>query len=296
MAYRIASGKHTREVILGESVPELFMSDRDIILSSFYEARGAGDRLRISDLIDARSISNDTAGHSTKKRRVTKSIAPTDEEFSRLDEQFLAKRIWREAGPDWTCPCCDRNKKEICRKSNRDNWTAGINRFTIFIDETDIESLKRRQHSARSSKIIGGERGTLICHDCRNVVAELQRRAPGFNEYSLTVDNIRTLVDQPAPNAPHVIDFDLAKTVVLENAELEEAIEDYVRHKSISEHFGIELLKLETLPNIPRSEAVRILGYEYSKEHGVSLEDGDAQIEWYLSEARRFSEQYKSRH
>ncbi len=295
MAQRAANGRHQREVILGESVPELFVFERDIILSRFTEALGAGHRLRISDLIDARSISNDTAGHSAKERRATKSVAPTDEEFSRLDEQMQAKRTWREAGPSWTCPCCDRSKREICRKSNRNNWTAGINRFSVFIDEADIDSLTRRQQSARSSRIIGSEQAVLICHDCRNVVAELQRRASGFTECSLTVDDIRTLVGQPAPNGSHIVDFDQAITIALANRELEDAIEDYNCHKSISLQFDLELVKLTTLPTITRDKAAQILGCEYSKEHGVSLEDGDAQIEWYLSEARRFGEQYKQR-
>jgi hypothetical protein len=217
MAQRIASGRHRRDVAPGQRLLGP-IQERDIVYRLFAAAVPPGYRHRLGTLIEARSVANDSAGRSTKPKRKALIRPPTDNEFGAVEAAQGETRTWMKAGPDWLCACCGRSKREICRKSNRGKWTARIHRVIEFDPEADDECLYRRRKVDSSQLIIGSYRRILICQDCRNVTAELLRRKDGFDEQSLTFENVRELAEDAAPHAPHEVDFDEATMMAIANA------------------------------------------------------------------------------
>lgn len=286
MAQRIASGRHRREVAPGQ---RLFgpLQERDIIYRLFTAATPPDYRHRLGALIEARSVCNDSAGRSPKPKRKAAVRSPTDGEFAAVEAVQGETKTWTQAGPDWLCPCCGRSKREICRKSNRGRWTARIHRVVEYVLEDDDESLVRRRSLTPSQIIIGSYRQILICHDCRNVTAELSRRKAGFDEQSLTLDDLRELVGNATPHSPHAVDFEQATAMAIANVPLREAIESYREHHSRAIEVLTEVKGTMKLMSWSWSKARDIVGFELAKTHGWELEEGDAHADWLLREARR---------
>ena len=291
MAQRIAAGRHRREIAPGQS---LFgpIEERDLIHRLFSEASPKGYVFRLARHIEARSVSYDSAGQSPVVKRKPGGRAPNDAEFAAVEEQQRETKGWMLAGPDWRCPCCDRSKREICRKSNKGGWTATIHRFTTYEAEDREESLYWRRRESSSDIIIGATREALICHDCRNIVAELQRRKPGLTPQCLTCEDFRVLVGGGAPHTPHMIDYDLAATMAIANAPLLEAIEDFNNHRVKALQTFAEAREIMNLMSWTWRKACEIIGFEFAKANGLELEEGDALAEWMLSEGRRFRENF----
>lgn len=286
MAQRIAGGRHRREVAPGQRLLGP-IQERDIVYRLFAAAVPAGYRHRLGSLIETRSVCNDSAGRSPKPKRKAIARPPTDSEFAAVEASQAETKTWIEAGSDWTCPCCGRSKREICRKSNRGKWTARIHRVVEYVHEDDEESLARRRPDAASQIVIGSYRKVLICHDCRNVSAELQRRRAGFHEQSLTLDDVRDLVEGAVPHALHEIDFERATAVAISNASLLEAIDDFEDHRTRAFEVLADYKGMIKLMSWSGAKAREIIGYEFAKAKGWELEEGDDHAEWLLAEARR---------
>jgi hypothetical protein len=243
--------------------------------------------------IEARSVSYDSAGQSATTKQKASGQAPTDAEFAMVEAQQRENKTWGLAGPNWRCACCDRSRREICRKSNKGVWTARIHRIAEYESEERVESLIWRRPDARSQIVIGSYKHVLICHDCRNIVAETQRRKPGLTEHSLTVENLRDLVGGGTPHTPHSIDYDLAISMAIANAPLLEAIDDYSDHRSKAIQTQAEAKELMRLMNWDWQQARNIIGYEHAKANNLELEEGDAFADWLLAEGRRFLEEFR---
>ncbi|MGH6712090.1 MAG: hypothetical protein ACREEK_24370 [Bradyrhizobium sp.] len=285
MAQRIASGRHRREVAAGR---RLFaqIQERDLIYSLFSRAAPDGYRHRLGAMIEARSTANDSAGRSLRAKRKAQARPPTDAEFAEIDHKQQEHKPWVLAGVDWICPCCDRSKREICRKSNRGLWTAHIHRVCEYEREDRDESLVRRRVRATSQIVIGSHRH-LLCQDCRNVTSEVLRRTTGLTEDILPLADLQQLVGGAMPHAVHDIDFDQAIAAAIGNKPLIEAIEDYRDHRSRSLEALTDVKRLMKLMGWPWHQARDIIGYEYAKSNDIDLEDGDAQADWLLDEAAR---------
>lgn len=286
MAQRIASGRHRREVAPGQRLLGP-IQERDIVYRLFAAATPPGYRHRLGTHIEARSVSRDSSGQSPKPKRKAIVRPPTDSEFAAVAAAQGETKTWSQAGPDWLCPCCDRSKREICRKSNRGSWTARIHRVVDYVREDDDESLARRRAVASSQIIIGSYRRILICHDCHNVTAELLRRKAGFDEQSLTLEDLRELVGSVMPHSPHQVDFDQATAMAIANAPLREAIEDYEDHRSRAIEVWADVKGTMKLMGWSWSKARDIVGYELAKAYGWELDEGDAHADWLLREAHR---------
>jgi hypothetical protein len=285
MAQRIASGRHRRQVAAGERLIS-YMQDRDIIYDLFLRASPDKRRVGLANTIEARSTSNDSAGNSPKPRRKPRGDTPTDAEFAEIDRKNQEHKPWVIAGNDWLCPCCDRSKREICRKSNRGLWTAHIHRVCEFEPEEDAGNLWRRRTRATSQVIIGSHTNKLVCQDCRNIIAEVKRRTPGLTENNLTIDNVRLLVVVAAPHMPHEVDWEHAIMLALGNRSLIDAIDDYYGHRTNAYDTVREIKELIEM-GYSRQKARDILGYEHAKANDIDLEEGDAHIDWLLDEAER---------
>ncbi|MFG1307276.1 hypothetical protein V5F34_24440 [Xanthobacter autotrophicus] len=286
MAQRIAGGRHRREVAPGQRLLGP-IQDRDIIYRLFTAAVPPGYQHRLGMRIEARSVSNDSAGQSPKPKRKAIVRPPTDSEFAAVEAAQGETKTWVQAGPDWLCPCCNRSKREICRKSNRGRWTARIHRVVDYVPEDVEESLARRCFDATSQIIIGSRQTALICQDCRNVSAELQRRRAGLSEQSLMLDDLRELVGGATPHAQHEIDFERATTIAIANAALIEAITDFYEHRARAFEAIADLKYLMEAMNCSASKARDIIGYEIAKAKGWELHEGDDHAEWLLAEGQR---------
>ncbi|WP_342738823.1 hypothetical protein [Bradyrhizobium sp. B117] len=285
MAQRIASGRHGRQVAAGERLIS-YMQDRDIIYDLFLRASPDKGRAGLAHTIEARSTSNDSAGNSPKPKRKPRGDVPSDAEFAEIDRQQQEHKAWVLAGNEWSCPCCDRTKREICRKSNRGLWTAHIHRVCEFEPEDDSDSLWRRRARAASQIIIGSHTNRLVCQDCRNIVAEVKRRKPGLTENNLTIDNVRLLVGIATPHVPHDVDWENAIMLALGNRSLVDAIDDYFEHRTHAHDIFREMKELMEM-GYSKQKARDLLGYEYAKANDIDLDEGDAQIDWLLDEAER---------
>lgn len=286
MAQRIAGGRHRREVAPGQRLLGP-IQERDIIYRLFAAAVPPGYRHRLGTLIEARSVSNDSAGQSPKPKRKAIVRPPTESEFAAVEAAQGETKTWILAGPDWLCPCCGRSKREICRKSNRGRWTARIHRVVEYVPEDDEYSLARRRPDAASQIVIGSYRTVLICHDCRNVSSELQRRLAGLSEQSLTLDDLRELVEGATPHSPHEIDFERAAALAVGNAPLMEAIADFEDHRTRAFEVLADLKHMMKVIGWTSRKAQEIVGYEIAKAKGWELEEGDDHAEWLLAEGRR---------
>jgi hypothetical protein len=286
MAQRIASGRHRRAVAPGQRLLGP-IQERDIIYRLFAAAVPPGYRHRLGALIEARSVCNDSAGQSPKPKRKAVVRPPTDSEFAAVESAQGETKTWTQAGPDWLCPCCGRSKREICRKSNRGKWTARIHRVVEYVPEDDEESLARRRPDAASQIIVGSYHSVLICHDCRNVSAELQRRRAGLSEQSLTLENVRELVEGATPHLPHEIDFERATAIAVANAPLMEAIDDFTDHRTLAFEALADVKQMTKSMGWSSQKARDIIGYEIAKAKGWELQEGDDHADWLLAEARR---------
>jgi hypothetical protein len=186
---------------------------------------------RLAGQLDARSRSAAGAGSSIRPKRRTGGQPPSPEAFAALDAQQQTFAPWRTAPADWRCEVCDRGKIEICRKSNAGRWSAQIHEVPEFELETDPVNLGYRLGD-RGRPIIGGHRSALVCHDCRNIVAEAKRRAPGLTDASLTLEDLRAVITAMQPHGRHKVDFAAVLERGAANIDRVAAVEDYWRHRS----------------------------------------------------------------
>lgn len=234
LSERVAQGRHRKEggpsrsYVRGPTDPEIV---HHLLVAQ------AGDRYqpyRLAGQLDARSRSAAGAGSSIRPKRRAGGKAPSAEEFAALDAEQQIYRPWRDAPADWRCVVCERGKLEICRKSNAGRWSASIHEVAEHAVETDAENLGYRL-TERGRPIIGGHRLALVCHDCRNVIAEGKRRSPGMTDASLTLEDLRAVITAVEPHGRHEVDFTAAAERGAANRDWVAAVEDYGRHRSTAQ-------------------------------------------------------------
>jgi len=231
LSKRVATGLHRKEGRPAWGLGRT-LSDPEIIHHLLVDQ--AGDRYRpyrLAGQLDARSRSAAGAGASKRPKRQSGGLPPSAEEFAGFDAERVIYAPWRKATADWRCAVCDRTKTEIFRKSNAGRWTGNVHEVSDFVLETDPENLSYRL-AERGRPILGGHRGALICHDCRNVIAETKRRCPGLTDWGLTLADLRDVITEVRPNGRLEVDFPAAIERGQANGDFVGAVEDYWRHRS----------------------------------------------------------------
>lgn len=145
MATRFANGKHRRDQSHRTAI--IPFEDRHFFSMQVTKAFPQLYRKSLSTMLEARSISNDGAGQSLRpKRTKPKRIAPTDAEFEAMIAAMpQGRRTWDAVGDEWTCECCSRSKRQICRKSNKGTWMAQVHRVRVWFMEDAPQSLLFRR-------------------------------------------------------------------------------------------------------------------------------------------------------
>lgn len=226
MSIRFFNGKNRRQPVLAAR----FRPFKD---SSYFwvQITEAAPELRepaLADQLLKRSVSRDGEGQFVAGKKAQKYPPPTDEEFVRIEKLVPAgKEMWKALGEEWTCTCCGRNKRQICRKSKRNEWTARIHKVDDWVLETSPASLGWRRWTATSPIIIGAHVARYICQDCKIVTGKMRRRSPEASDFSLTWEDIKSVLLDVEPNRDHNVDYDEAARCAHANRELVDAITDY---------------------------------------------------------------------
>lgn len=289
MVARIAKGRHAREVASGQKLSGQLQT-RDIIFQLCVEQLPDVHSLHLGEIIEARSVARDGVGGTKRPLNITRGQAPTDAEFASVDSvQISTNRHWRNAGETWECPCCGRTKRDICRRSNRGDWTAKIQRFDGFELETDPEQISLRRLNGAGDIVISAPNRALICHDCRGIVAQLRQRRADLDARVLTLDDLRGLAVASAKNIAHDVDFTRAEEIVTENSALLHAIAEFEAHQCLTTGIRIEHMKL-IKADFSDAQARDQIGYELAKARDWDLDEGVDLANWLLEEAARLGD------
>lgn len=288
MVKRIANGRHTREIAPGQKLQGQVQT-RDICYQLCTEQLPDIRSLHLGERIDARSVARDGVGGAIQPAQVPSGQVPTDTEFAAIDAvQMSTNRYWRDAGEAWVCPCCARTKREICRRSNRQAWTAKIQLFDQFELETDPEQLSMRRQNCARDIVISSPKREMICQDCRVIVTKFRQRRADIDARVLTLEDLRILVVAPTKNAGHDVDFKHAEEIVAEKSALLDAILEFEAHQSLATSIWTEHLKLSK-SGLSAAQARDLIGFELAKARGWDLEYGGDFADWLLDEAIRLS-------
>jgi rubredoxin len=290
LSRRVVEGRHRKEggpsrsYVRGPTDPEII---HHLLVAQ------AGDRYRsyrLAGQLDARSRSAAGAGSSIRPKRRAGGKAPTAEAFAELDAQQQIYRPWRDAPVDWRCPVCERGKLEICRKSNAGRWSGSIHEIAEHVVETDAENLSYRL-AERGRPIIGGHHPALVCHDCRNVIAECKRRSPGLTDASLTLEGLRAVITAVEVHGRHEVDFAAAIERGAANSDWVAAVEDYGHHRSTAQRLFHQATHLHKRLGWSVDDVEWTLAVELTSD---AYEDPDRaldHIRWLINQGKAFDQE-----
>lgn len=243
---------------------------------------GRIDPYKIAGQIWDRSRRAGGVGSSISGKRRKKTTAPTDAEFEALDAELQQSPPWRNAGPDWRCEVCERDKRAILRQSNKGRWTAHIHGFEDFVPETDERQLYRRDEE--SALVISHARHLLICQDCREIVTVFRTRHGDLSAQVLTVHNLRAAILACGPNQRHEIDYDTVLQAAHNAGPLTEAVARFQRHWSLAVQVSGQYDHLVRYGRYGHEAAVEALSYEVPSWGSLDIQEN---IVWLLEEAKR---------
>lgn len=285
MIPRILKGRHRRERTAGER--HVGPINDSALLYQLFSEVAPRDSQYLGARIEARSVSNDSAGSVSRPRQ--KPALLTDADFEAVDAVMQESKPWKTAGPNWTCACCGRSKRAICRKSNTGRWTARIHHLFAFDAETDHESLSRRRLDESGQIIVGSHRHLLICQDCRNISAEAKRRRRGLSAEHLTVDDLSEIVDGASSNMPHKVDFQRVFTLAIANMALVAAIAEYREHCSRVCRVGIDFRLLQRDTGWSDQRVREFLINDVALQYDWNIDESESHLDWVLREAVRIA-------
>lgn len=251
LANRILAGLHNKERPRLQSW-KMELDDRDIIASLVRQTSdellkpcGLGMDLRV------RSCANDSHASSKLSKAKSASMKPTDGNFDAFDLSQTAHSAWSKAKISWKCATCERDKRQIMRKSNRGIWTATIHDLYDFFEEVDPSSIAHRRRGGVQATVLSGYRTYQVCQDCRLIETEALKISPKASTSCLSKEAIRRLVGAPVPNQRHEPQ---AEHLLLEarcSADWIAGVEDFWKHRDEATKAHSFLRIAETDPNIP---------------------------------------------
>jgi len=124
---------------------------------------------------------------------------PTDQDYENYDGGHC-KILWNNRPPNWHCPGCDRNKREILRWTYRN---VNGNFFWGWI----APLATHHDHS-------GNNRfpETVICQDCNSADGAAKRKWHLPSKWSFSPSEIRQFIN-PTPHATHEINHQKALSI-----------------------------------------------------------------------------------
>jgi hypothetical protein len=148
-----------------------------------------------------------------------RAVAPTDEEYTAYVDPVSGKS-WQAIPEDWTCPVCERGKRQILRKSKAGKWTGGVRSHYEYALETDptVIAKRRRLFPNYRNDIFVKKIATLsLCSDCTGIGTALSQRDQSIRFPYLGMADYRACIISSQPHAPHEIDFETASRCAIAN-------------------------------------------------------------------------------
>lgn len=284
---RIGAGQHDREQFT--SSLRQGMEDPKLFFALGSDAMSARTRIDgIADGLIARSRS--TSGRwSANKRKVSRPMqVPDPAAFARLETTRNATPgWWRNSGHDWRCPCCDRTKFEIMRKSNKGDWTAMIMVATDFRVEVDPPSLARRAVYHPGPIVLSSHFQTGLCQDCRQILSDALTIRPGNVDECFSFAQIRGLIDHPAPHMRHGVTAEAIGASVDANADWITAVADYWAHNRQASDIVFEHYRIMKTTGLSAARARDIVIPKLAAAKKLPAENPASWFDWWMSEDER---------
>jgi len=229
----------------------------------------------------ARSTSRDSA--ALRSVRVTSHVeAPSDEEFATYVDRVSTKR-WNATPEGWTCPVCERSKRELLRGSGKNKWTGGIREHQEYVDERDPEriAVRRRLFAGFANKAwICGYDTVHLCSDCSEVSSSVRQRNRSLASAYLKLSDLRDCLNSALPHRAHDIDFEEAERRLVCNWAYGSAWEAWCRYNSL-----LSTVRLK-MNSWPRAEGLADLAEDLRVFHHIEpLEEREALSQWLADEA-----------
>lgn len=285
MTLRFANGKNRRQHG-GQPSPEFYIDSSAILWRVLSDNTNVVRLSGVAQKAVARSTARDAVGRSANPKPRAPGKPPTDEEYEAIGLQNTDQKHWGRFGDDWTCDCCSRSKRAICRKSNSGKWTARIHVIRDWELDAPISDLM--QSDEVENFYVFDHVPAFVCQDCRNVVAEMQRRDDELGEYSVTLPDVRSAIVAITPNAMHDVDFDHLIERAHENSGLEEAIGRYHKLEANSRYYLDSAKRLAKWKRWSPEQARNELVKEHMEIMGCTLEEAADFIDWYLAKGKKF--------
>lgn len=286
MAQRFANEKNRQEIV--SSGPDLYFRDSTYFWAKIQNADPSIIECTLASQIEKRSVAKD-GDSAFSIRRSKQTPPPTDTEFNLIERRLPAgKEYWIGLGERWICECCGRNKREICRRSNRGEWTARIHKIRDWEEEKNPINLEWRRRTAQSILTIGAHRTAYICQDCRNIITKLQRLHPGTPDGALTPSDLSNVLITIDTNSDHEVDYEKAFQLASANQELVLATEDYNRHWALSQEAKSRFKRLTTFAKNSADQALKIIAEDLVKDGLAPAQDSIVYAQWLVDEGRRF--------
>jgi rubredoxin len=284
---RIGAGQHDRE----QTAFSLRQSadDRKLFFELGHEAASAWTKIDgIADGLVARSRSTAGRWSAVKVKVSRKPAVPDEAAFARLNvARSAASRWWRDSGGNWRCPCCDRTKFEIMRKSNKGDWTAMIMVATEFQVEADPASLARRAVHHAGPTVLGSHSQTGLCQDCRQILSDAMTIRPGNVSECLSFSQIRGLVEDPTPHARHGVTVEAIGARIDANAEWIDAVADYWAHLRHASDISLEHYRIMKTTGLSAAGARDIAIPKLVAAKTLPSENPDGWFDWWFREDER---------
>jgi rubredoxin len=240
----------------------------------------------------ARSVQKDSPVLAPRTKATSLAVGPTDAEYAAYCDAVSLRR-WREAGKDWSCPICYREKRQLLRKSGSRKWTGGIRDLVQPIPETDpvvIEHRRRTLPGFSHIFVIQGSQSTSICSDCAEVTPQMKSRRRDLTDIYLGLDDLKSCIRNVTSHAPHDVDWEEAARRAQTNQAMAPAWEAYWKHRALASRLG-------HIFRVHAREGGRDRGLEEASEELMFIAEIDEKsealhlVKWFLQEDTRFDEE-----
>jgi len=289
MASRVSKGKNRRQPDIGERVSFEFVSRATVIervLSNADEGRVLWD---IGRQLLARSLARDAVGQSKRSKTKPATRAPTDEEFQQINARLNGKH-WSLAAEDWTCRCCQRSKRDICRISKKGKWTASIHALREWKFDSGYDDDGPWFDGEIEDRVIVDHRVVLVCQDCRHIITEIQKRDATLSEDALTIADMIECTLDVTSNRMHEVDYDGAIERARMNGDLVRAVASYRELESLARSYYGSVKAFSISNRCSFDQAVDHFVYEHSQQFNVDTDEAAENVRWWIEKGRHFME------
>lgn len=285
IAERVAQGRHRRQSVRAgfsrsRSPLEiaLALAAPDLDLGAIYSAAG---------LLSDRSVQRDGQGSAGSRRRLRPVCAPpTEAELEAFASAQHAGSPWLTVRADWRCPVCDRDRRDVLRKSNKGAWTGKLHGYAVFEQETDPWTLMFHDVWDDDVLVFREHHKIWICGDCRHVVTDLKAGGATTSDTPLSVPDLRSLVDSVRPNARPEVDRTAAMALCAQRGKFQDAVARYFEHRSRCLSRASRFQGLVEARWAPADAYAVVFGDAQDAEPDALVNDD--RVRWQIEEGARF--------